>query len=147
MAKFVFNLNGLLNIKEKFEDQKKMEYGKAVSNLEYKKQLKEELVEMRNHYINLFRESLQAKIEPDEIVSFNDYIELIKRQIKNQQLVIDDAARNVRRTQAELAEAMKDRKIYETLKENKYAAYLKSEQLAEQKFIDQIVSYKHKKVK
>ena len=39
MAKFIFNMQGLLNIKEKLEEQSKTEYGKALSRLEQEKNI------------------------------------------------------------------------------------------------------------
>ncbi len=143
MAKFVFNLSGLLNIKEKLEEQKKLEFGKAISDLERKKQRKLELLHEKEQCIVSFRTRINEGISPHEVALHNDYIELLKKQIKEQQHLIDKAKHFAEEKRLELVEAVKEHKMFETLRENKYTVYLKEEQLAEQKFVDEITSYKY----
>ncbi|MCL2874013.1 MAG: flagellar export protein FliJ [Defluviitaleaceae bacterium] len=143
MAKFVYSLNTILNVKEKFEDQKRLEYGQAVSQLEKEKEKKKALVSKKDANILLFKKTLIENIEPNEISNINHYTELLKRNIIAQEAVITKAAAFVEQKRVELADAMKERKKYEKLKEKRYEEYLIEEKKEEQKIIDGVVSYKH----
>ncbi len=142
MAKFVFPLNSILNIKEKLEDQKRLEFGRAVSRFEQEKQKKILLIKEKEYYISFFRSSIEKGINPNELLNCNDYIEIIKQKIVMQQKAIEKAEQYVNETRQELVEASKQKKMYAILKENKLGEFLKEEKITEQKLVDEIVSYK-----
>jgi flagellar FliJ protein len=143
MAKFVYSLKSVLNVKEKFEDQKKLEYGQAVRKLEDEREKKKILLSKKEANISLFRKKLDIKISPDEIKTINHYTELLKKNIIAQEVAIEKATAFMEKKRAELSDAMKERKKYEKIKEKRYEEYLIEEKKEEQKFIDGIVSYKH----
>jgi len=147
MAKFVYNFNTILSVKEKFEDQKRLEYGQAVTKLELEKEKKRQLVEKKDANVALFKKVLQENIEPNEISNINHYTELLKRNIIEQCKEIMRAEQFVELKRKELSEAMKERKKYEKLKEKRYEEYLIEEKKEEQKIIDSLISYKHSKAR
>ena len=142
MAKFVFRLGSVLGIKEKVEDLKKNEFGKAMMELAQARRAKAEMEQERDHNINEFRNSVSAGINPLEIHRYNLYIEKLKQMIIRQDRLIAKAEAYAEQKRAELVEAMRDRKTLETLKENDYEEFLNEEKKAEQKVVDEIISYR-----
>ena len=142
MAKFNFRLQSVLTVKEKIEDLKKNEFGKAVMELEIERQKKAELERKRVDCINGFRESIMQGVNPLEIQRYNLFIDKLKHLIKLQEQAIIKAQAWVEKKRAELVEAMRDRKTLDALKENDFEEFLVEEKKAEQKVVDEIVSYR-----
>lgn len=145
MAKFKFKLESLLNVKSKLEDKAKTEYGKANLRLQEEKDRLEQLLNQKKETMDSFKESVSKSVKPFEVNIFNRFISNIDNQIKNQQKNIDEALNFVEEKRVELVEAMKQRKIFDTLKQNQKEEFNKQIILNEQKMIDEIVSYKYNK--
>ncbi len=145
MAKFIFNMQGLLNIKEKLEEQSKTEYGKALTRLEQEKSILLNLKNKKQENILSFRESINKGVKPNYIDNINKYISFIDKKIEEQMENINKAKEIVEEKRLALLEAMKERKVLETLKEKEKENYFKEELKNEQKIIDEIVSYKYNK--
>lgn len=145
MAKFKFKLQSFLGIKEKIEEQKKNEYGKAIKILEQEKLKKAKLLNQHSDTLNELREKINGGIKPDELQQYNNFIAYLINKIKEQELAILRAQKLVDQKREELVNAMKERKMLEILKENKYTEYIKEEKKSEQKIIDEIVSFKYNK--
>ncbi len=143
MAKFIFNMQGLLNIKEKLEEQSKTEYGKALTRLEQEKSILLNLKNKKQENILSFRESINKGVKPNYIDNINKYISFIDKKIEEQMQNINKAKEIVEEKRLALLEAMKERKVLETLKEKEKENYFKEELKNEQKIIDEIVSYKY----
>lgn len=145
MAKFIFNMQGLLNIKEKLEEQSKTEYGKALTRLEQEKSILLNLKNKKQQNILSFRESINKGVKPNYIDNINKYISFIDKKIEAQMENINKAKEIVEEKRLALLEAMKERKVLEALKEKEKENYFKEELKNEQKIIDEIVSYKYNK--
>ncbi len=145
MAKFIFNMQGLLNIKEKLEEQSKTEYGKALSRLEQEKNILLNLENKKQENILSFKESINSGVKPNYIDNINKYINFIDKKIEEQIKNINKAEEIVEEKRLALLEAMKQRKVLEALKEKEKENYFKEELKKEQKIIDEIVSYKYNK--
>ena len=144
MAKFNFRLQGFLNIKEKMEEQKKNEYGKAQKKLEEEKQKKIELELRHQHLLEELRKKMQfSGIRPNELQQYNNYIAYTLEEIELQQQAIEREEIVVNQKREEVIQAMKERKMLETVKEKKYEQYLDEEKKAEQRIVDEIVSFKY----
>jgi len=142
MAKFNFKLASILNIREKMEDLKKNEFGKAVMALEAEKARLVVLQDTKALCIQSFRDSLATGVKPDDLQQHNVYIDRLKVLIKQQKMAIIRAEEFVEQKRLELVEAMRERKTMDTLKDHAYEEYLIEEKQTEQKVIDEIVSYK-----
>lgn len=145
MAKFNFKLQSFLGLKQKIEDQKKNEYGKAIKVLEEEKTKKNKLLNQYLNTINQMKQKIIEGIKPNELQQYNNFISYILKAIQQQEEVIIKAQDLVDKKREELVNAMKDRKMIETLKEHKYEEYVKEEKKLEQKVIDEIVSFKYNK--
>lgn len=143
MSKFVFKLESFLKIKEKLEDSAKTEYGKAILKLEEEKDILNKLENQKLGAILKFKESLNYTINPFNIKNMNEFIKIIDIKILNQMENVQKAFEFSEEKRQNLIDAMKERKIFETLKEKEKEAYIKEILQKEQKIIDEIVSYKY----
>ena len=143
MAKFVFRFAANLRVKERIEELKKIEYGKALKALELERRKKAALVLERENTIVSFRESVNNEITPYDLQMHNNYLGVLKERIIKQDAAIKKAEETVEEKRLELVEAMKERKIMEKLKEKDFEEFKKEEQLKEQKIQDEIVSYRY----
>jgi len=142
LAKFKFRLQSVLSIKEKVEDLKKNEFGKAMMALAQAQQQLAQMEATRQAAIDDFRRDIGSGVDPAAFQRYNLFINKMKLLIKQQEQVVAQAEAFVEIKRKELVEAMRDKKTLETLRENNYEEYLIEEKQQEQKVVDEIVSYK-----
>lgn len=143
MAKFIFKMQGLLNIREKLEEQSKTEYGKALNKLEEEKNILINIQNEKSQSIKNLKKSINESVKPNYIKTINQYMVRLEKRQEEQMENIEKAKQFAEEKRQALLKAMKDRKILEALKEKEKEAYFKEELQKEQKIIDEIVSYKY----
>lgn len=147
MAKFIYRMQGILNVKEKMEDQAKNDFSIANAELlEEENKLKTlwlRLEGYENELKRLYSDTLDVKLINENL----DAVENMKYQIRIQKLRVNTAQRNVEEKRVKLQEAMQDRKTHEKLRENEFEQFLKDEAAAESKEIDELVSYRFGQLK
>jgi len=158
MAKFVYKMQSLLNIKEKLEDQAKTAFGLAKAVLNEEEEKLAEFVKKKNQYIEQKRETM-ASISPNmsegrsvrqQLISLNQLENAVKTmelRIAEQILVVKQAEKNVQLAQAKLENAMKERKIQEKLREHALEEFLKEMEAADQQEINQLVTFRFGKAR
>lgn len=143
MARFRFPMQNILNMKEKLEEQAKNEYGQANARLlaEEKKleQLNNRLEDARLQLKNVLCEILSMT----EIHKRENAVVILKGYVKQQQLVVKRCEKEVEIAREKLTEAMKERKIFEKLREKAFDEFIKEEGRREQKEVDELMSYKY----
>ena len=132
MARFRFPMQNILNMKEKLEEQAKNEYGQANARLlaEEKKleQLNNRLEDARLQLKNVLREVLSMT----EIHKRENAVVILKGYVKQQLLVVKRCEKEVEIAREKLTEAMKERKIFEKLREKAFDEFMKEEGRREQ---------------
>lgn len=142
MAKFIFKMESILSIKTKLEDQAKAEYGIEVMKLR-EEEHKLMLLEKRKHgFEQQLLEAVNGRLVILSIKRLEDSVENLKYNIKLQIVVIRQQEERVAKARAKLDNAMKERKIYEKLKEKAFEEFKAEINAAEQKEIDQLVSFR-----
>ena len=145
MPRFQFRLQQYLGIKEQIEDQKELEYAKALRAVEEEKQRLAEFIQRKNESVEELRRSVSKSISPYEIRRYNNNIERLKHQIKVQIERVAAAEEFAEQKRQELVQAMKERKALETVKDNAREEFLKEVDLVERKQVDELVSFKYSK--
>lgn len=143
MARFRFPMQNILNMKEKLEEQAKNEYGQANARLlaEEKRleQLNNRLEDARLQLKNVLHEVLSMT----EIHKRENAVVILKGYVKQQQLVVKRCEKEVEIAREKLTEAMKERKIFEKLREKAFDEFMKEEGRREQKEVDELMSYRY----
>lgn len=142
MAKFIFKLQSVLNIKKQQEDSKKNELGKAIRALDAEKRKLADLEDTLESTVKKFNEKTR-KATVNELIKYNEYLSLLNSRIRTQKENVNNAALYVDKVREELIIAVKERKILDKLKEKKYEEFLTEQKKLEQKTNDEIVSYNH----
>ncbi len=142
MAKFIFKLQSILNIRIQQEDSKKNELGKAIQLLEVERKKLDGLEYLLEETVKRFNEKTK-KSTVHELIEYNEYLSLLNSRIKTQKENVNNAALYVDKVREELIQAVKERKILEKLKEKKHDEYLIEQKKLEQKTNDEIISYNH----
>ena len=147
MAKFIYKMQSLLNIKEKLEEQAKTAYGlvKAVLNEEEAKL--GQMVARKNQYIAEKKEGMSATLRVNELTQLEHAIKSMEYRIAEQVLVVKQAEKNVMLAQAKLENAMKERKIQEKLKEKALEQFKLELEAAEQQEINELVTFRFGRAK
>lgn len=143
MARFVFPLQNVLNMKEKLEEQAKNEYSQANMRLHEAEDEEERLKKRQAEAEDKLREVLDEALDVLEIKKREDAVEILKVYVKEQHLVVIKCARDVEIAREKLNEAMKERKTFEKLREHAFEDFVKEQNMIEQKEIDELVSYRH----
>jgi len=142
MARFNFRLQQYLGIKKQLEDQKELEYAKALRMLEAERKKLAELKNRRNESVETLRAIVSTKITPFEIRRFNNNIERLKQLIATQKERVAAAEAYAEQKRQDLVQAMKERKAIETVKEHQHEEFVKESELIERKQVDELVSFK-----
>ncbi|WP_058485155.1 flagellar export protein FliJ [Defluviitalea phaphyphila] len=143
MKRFIFTMDNVLNIREKLEEKKKQEYGKALNKLQNEIEKKENLIKETNTFLQILSNKIEEKIHSNEVILCNQYINYLKEKIDDQEKIVQDAEQYAQKKQEELLEAVKKKKMLETLKEKRLIEFLQEMNRKEQIINDEIVNFKY----
>lgn len=141
MAKFVYRMQSILNIKNQMETQAKMELGQAQRRLMEEEERLEVLYDRRRGYLEegrkLRKEALKVQSLRDNeyaLARMEEFIEAQKLNIKKAEEVVEAA-------RAKLEEIMKERKAQEKLRERAFEQFVHELNAQESKEVDELTSY------
>lgn len=143
MAKFIYKLQNILNIKLSIETQAKTAYAAASRKLDFEEIKLNTLFQKRQEYEEQCRILSQAKLDIPSIQRCNSAIEITKELIKKQIVAVKVAEKNLDAARNRLNDAMKERKIYEKLKDNSFQVFMQELNAEEKKEIDELVSFNY----
>ncbi|MDO4800023.1 MAG: hypothetical protein Q4A52_05845 [Bacillota bacterium] len=144
MKKFIFRYEGILKLRQEREDQVKQELAQLFLSLERQE---EEIrqIRMRNRQ---FRGVVEQSMLGNERYPLGDidpgnrfYRERIEQSLQRLQDIRDQIVQK----QLELQDAVKDRKVMETLKENRKREYVEALHKLDEMAIEEIVNYNNAK--
>ncbi len=147
MAKFIYKMQNILEIKYKLESQAKTNYANARAKLTQEQEKLQKLIDKQVSYENEMRRLMSSKLDILEIKFCKSAIEKTKYNIKQQILQITLAERNLEQARIKLYEIMNDRKVHEKLRENAFEDFVKDMNVQESKEIDELVSYTYGKAR
>ena len=143
MAKFLYSMQNVLNVKYKLEDQAKSAFSQAQMRVNEANQELLMLTQRRISYEktkqDLMRDRLDVRKlnECEQAIHTMQYYETEqKKKVAALEAVLDNASRK-------LKEAMMDRKTHEKLKENEFETFLLDLNAQEKKEIDEVVSFQY----
>lgn len=145
MAKFIYRMQNILDIKNKLETQAKTAYAVASNELRQEEEKLASLYRDVETYQQQLRECKGQTINIQELRWCHEAIEVKKFQIEQQKIAVQKAERNLELARIHLNEVMVERKTHEKLKEKAFEAFKKELEDAEKKEIDELVSYTYNK--
>lgn len=143
MAKFVYRMENILNIKYKLEEQEKQEYMTVRVRLNEEEGKLNALQNRKQEYFAQYRDLLKERLDVLQIETCKEAILLMDEYIATQEQVVARIEEELELAIAKMKEAIKERKIHEKLKEKQFEIFLQELNQEEMKEIDQLISYQY----
>jgi flagellar FliJ protein len=143
MAKFIYRMQNILNIKMRLETQAKTEYAEASARLSEEEDKMRALLVRRRQYENEAKKCASEKLNILEMRKNSEYVEVIKEMMKQQAVRIRIAQKNLDAARSKLNLAMQERKVHEKLKEKAFDEFKLELNSQEKKEIDELVSFNY----
>lgn len=143
MAKFIYRMQNILNLKERLETQAKTEYAEMTLQLRQEEDAMRAIIARRRSYENELRGLAGRRLNVLEMKRCNEAISIIKELINQQAVRIKVAERNLDMARNHLNDAMQERKIQEKLKEKAFDEFKIELNASEMKEIDELVSFNY----
>lgn len=143
MARFVYRMQSILNIKEKMEEQAKMEFAAARMRLDEEELKLQALIERKENYEDEARKLRQNSLKVMDIMENRDAIGMMDEFIMNQTLQVNMAERELENARQKLQQARQESKTQERLREKAFEEFMQEENAREAKEIDELTSYTH----
>ena len=142
MAKFIYRMQNILDIKLKMEAQAKASFAEANKELLIQEEKLEGLIRRREEYE---LEGQRLRLEKPNVIKLKDNsraLQVMKDMIKAQEMVVSIARDKVELARRKLQVAMQERKTQEKLKENAFEEFKHELNSEESKEVDELVSYR-----
>ncbi|BCN31532.1 flagellar export protein FliJ [Anaeromicropila herbilytica] len=143
MAKFIYRMQSILDIKYKLEEQAKSVYTEASFRLHEEENKLKILQDRQLMYEEKFRNLILTRIDILKIRECENAIDTIKFSIKMQLIEVKKAEQNLENARKKLSEVMMERKTQEKLREKAFEEFKIEINYEERKEIDELVSFKY----
>lgn len=127
MAKFIFRMQSILNIKESLERQQRNTFAQTKKRLDEEEERLKELYDRKAFYEEEGRRMRDKALKIRDIVDNEAAIERITEYIEEQIANVRLWEQRLEDERLKLVEMMKERKTYEKLKEKAFEEFLESE--------------------
>lgn len=141
MAKFVYRMQSIFDIKEKMEEQAKNEFAMARLHLNEEEEKLKILMDRETAYEQRGRQLQEKSLCVPDILENCNAIERIKEFIVIQKKAVITAQAQLEDARLRLQSAMQESKTQEKLREKAFEEFMKEENAKESKEIDELVSY------
>lgn len=143
MAKFIYRMQSILDIKNKMTEQARMEFAAARMYLTEQEEKLQGLVGRKEDYENQGRELLKDSLKVMDIMENKEAIARMEEYIQLQKEQVRRAEAEFESTRKKLQIAMQESKTQEKLREKAFDEFVKEENAKEAKEVDELVSYTH----
>lgn len=145
MAKFIYKMQNILNIKKELETQAKIAFSQTLGQLSSEKMKLKSLYDDMHRYEEDIKEMNSKRLIIPELIRLTNSIELKKEQIYEQNVVIKRCEREVELARKKLNDLMVERKTQEKLREKAFEKFLDEVSAQEKKEIDEVISFQFNK--
>lgn len=141
MARFVFRLQSVLNLKTRLEELQRNSFAAAKRRVDEEEEKLNHLYGRLSFYEEMGRGMLVDSLHVRDIIDNEHAISTVKDYIEEQKIEVRKAEELLEVERLKLVEAIKDRKTYERLREKAYDDYLEDEKRDEGIVNDEHNSY------
>ena len=141
MAKFAYRMQSILNIQYQLENQAKMELGRAQMWLLEEEEKLQVLIDRKEAYLEEGRRMRSDALSVNDLRDNRNAMLILDEMIEVQRGQVALAEKAVEAARLKLQEIMQERKMHERLKEKAFDQFVKEENAAEGKAVDELTSY------
>lgn len=141
MAKFTYRMQSILNIQYQLENQAKMDLGRAQMRLMEEEEKLQGLIDRKEAYLEEGRRMRSDALSVNDLRDNRNAMLIMDGMIEEQRGQVALAEEAVEAARRKLQEIMQERKMHEKLKEKALEQFMKEENAAEGKAVDELTSY------
>ena len=145
MAKFVYQMQNILDIKLKLETQAKMAYSAANQKYLDEQNVLQEYIIRRMGYEKKLISAMKGKLDMAEVSHARADLNNMKTIVRRQMMEVHKAEKAMEEARDKLNEVVQERKVQEKLREKAFEEFKHELAEAETKEIDELVSYTYNK--
>ncbi len=145
MAKFIYRMQNILEVKLKLESQAKIAYGQANAKLLEEQQKLQDILVKKAGYDKKAKELVSGVIKVRDIQENKRAIDAMKNIMRQQMLQVQMAEKNVELARQKLNVIMMERKTHEKLREKAFEEFKQEIAYEENKAVDELVSYTYRR--
>ena len=143
MAKFVYRMQSIYEIKIKLEDQAKQQYAAAKYKYDQELEYLETLKKRRQEYLEEGVRLRESLLDILELKNNKAAVEKTDEYILGQQARVLAARKNMEAAQSRMNLAIQERKMQEKLREKAFEEFKAELVKEEMKEVDELTSFKH----
>ena len=141
MAKFIYRMQSILDIKEKLEEQARNEFAAARMRLNEEEEKLALLKGRKSSYEEQGRELQKSGLNVLDILTNRNAITRMQEFIEIQRDAVEAANMQLEKARIKLRTAMQESKTQEKLRERAFEEFIREENAREAKEVDELVSY------
>lgn len=141
MAKFVYPMQNILELKQKLEDQEKINFGLAQAKVNEEQEKLRQIMIRQADYERQLKEASQGNINIVEIKTCKNAVNSMKVALRDQMIQLSKAQKQLEVVRKRLNTVMQERKMHEKLREHAFDEFKKELLHEEGKLTDELVSY------
>ncbi len=143
MAKFVYRMQNILELKQKIEEQEKANFGMATARFNEEQNKLRDLMIKQAGYERRLKELSIGDINIKEIKTCKSAITSMKVALRDQMFEVSKAQKAMENARKRLNTVMMERKMHEKLREHAFEEFLDEIDREESKITDELVSYSY----
>ena len=141
MAKFIYRMQSLLNIQYQLESQAKMDLGRAQMHLNEEEEKLQILIDRKEAYLEEGRLMRSDRLHIMDLKDNRNAVLIMDEMIDRQREQVALAQKVVEEARKKLQDVMQERKMHEKLREKAFVEFVREENAAEHKAVDELTSY------
>ena len=141
MAKFIYRMQSILELKKKLEEQEKINFSITNARLKEEEEKFQKLMFKKAGYDAKAQQLVKGAINLQEIATNRKAIEAMKVIVRAQMMEVHRAQKDVEKARKKLTEVMQERKMHEKLREKAFEEFVQELDHEERQAVDELVSY------
>ena len=141
MAKFKYKMQNILDIKQKLEEQAKMEFAMAMAKLVEEEEILKNIQNRKRWYEEEGKKLRCDKLNVIRLQENNQALKSLQEKIEEQRKNVSKAQSNVDKARTNLRESMQERKTHEKLYDDAFDTFKSELNAQESKEVDELTSY------
>ncbi len=134
-------MQSLLNIQYQLESQAKMDLGRAQMHLNEEEEKLQILIDRKEAYLEEGRLMRSDRLHIMDLKDNRNAVLIMDEMIDRQREQVALAQKVVEEARKKLQEVMQERKMHEKLREKAFVEFVREENAAEHKAVDELTSY------
>ncbi|MGN0390048.1 MAG: flagellar export protein FliJ [Wujia sp.] len=141
MAKFIYRMQNILDIKMKLEQTAKQEYSEARRRLAEEEEKLQVLKTRKEEYYQAYQNSIQGRLDFLMIEENANAMDVMDILIAEQSEAVKKRSKELELARQKMEREMRERKMHEKLKEKKFLEFLRELNAEEKRETDEVAGY------